>query len=136
MSPRAPSQYCGTKPSLAEGGRNPPFFCTNVIADYTEHLYSLRMSSCPDIPNDPSAHGDESARTAAHLDAATHRLLTCIRLFDLSEEWGRQGTLNCAHWLSWRLRLDPVTSREKVRVARALGDLPRIDDSLRRGVLS
>jgi hypothetical protein len=50
--------------------------------------------------------------------------------------WGRQGALSCAHWLTWRLRLDPVTAREKVRVARALGALPQIDDALRRGVVS
>jgi hypothetical protein len=44
--------------------------------------------------------------------------------------------VSCAHWLSWRIGLDPGTAREKVRVARALGALPHIDDALRRGVLS
>jgi hypothetical protein len=82
------------------------------------------------------ALGEEIARMAAHLDAATHRLLTCIRGFDESGEWGRQGALSCAHWLSWRIGLDAMTSREKVRVARALGGLPAIDDALRRGQLS
>jgi hypothetical protein len=38
--------------------------------------------------------------------------------------------------LSWRLGLDPATAREKVRVARALGQLPNVDDALRRGTLS
>jgi hypothetical protein len=94
------------------------------------------MGGNGDIPVDPEAIGDEIARTAAHLDAATHRLLTCIRAFDAAEEWGRQGALSCAHWLTWRLRLDPVTAREKVRVARALGGLPLIDDALRLAVLS
>jgi hypothetical protein len=89
-----------------------------------------------ELPTDPGALGDEIARTAAHLDGATHRLLACIRAFDASEEWLRQGALSCAHWLTWRLRLDPVTAREKVRVARALGTLPHLDDALRRGVLS
>ena len=88
------------------------------------------------LPADPAALGDEIARTAAHLDAATHRLLTCIRAFDASEEWGRQGALSCAHWLSWRIGLDPGAAREKVRVARALGGLPRLDEALRRGALS
>jgi hypothetical protein len=77
------------------------------------------MTSVHEIPEDPAGLAEEIARTAAHLDAATHRLLTCIRAFDASEEWGRQGALNCAHWLTWRLRLDPNTAREKVRVARA-----------------
>jgi Domain of unknown function (DUF222) len=88
------------------------------------------------VPSDPAALGDEIARTAAHLDAATHRLLTCIRAFDVSEEWHRQGAISCAHWLAWRINLDPATAREKVRVARALGILPGLDDALRRGVLS
>jgi hypothetical protein len=43
------------------------------------------------VPADPGALADEIARTAAHLDAATHRLLTCIRAFDASEEWGGRG---------------------------------------------
>jgi hypothetical protein len=79
---------------------------------------------------------DEIASLAAHLDAATHRLLTCIRSFDEADGWHQQGALSCAHWLSWRLGLDPVTAREKTRVARALGQLPRIDEALRQGTLS
>jgi hypothetical protein len=89
-----------------------------------------------DLPEDPEALGDEIARTAARIDASTHRLLACIRAFDESEEWGKQGALSCAHWLSWRINLDPVTARERVRVARALGRLPQIDDALRKGELS
>jgi hypothetical protein len=82
------------------------------------------------------ALGDEIARMAAHLDAATHRLLTCVRQFDESGEWHRQGALSCAHWLSWRIGLDAMTAREKVRVARALGGLSSIDEALRLGKLS
>jgi hypothetical protein len=63
-------------------------------------------------------------------------LLTCVRRFDESGEWERQGALSCAHWLSWRIGLDAMTAREKVRVARALGGLPSIDEALRRGQLS
>jgi uncharacterized protein DUF222/HNH endonuclease len=88
------------------------------------------------VPTDPDALADEIATTAAHLAAGTHRLLTCIRAFDVSEEWGHQGAVNCAHWLSWRINMGPAVAREKVRVARALGTLPQIDDALRRGVLS
>jgi len=68
--------------------------------------------------------GDEIALLAAQLDAGAHRLLTCIRQFDASEEWHHQGAQSCAHWLSWRIGLDPATAREKVRVARALGVRP------------
>jgi hypothetical protein len=78
----------------------------------------------------------EIADLAAHLDAATHRLLTCIRQFDEAGGWYEQGADSCAHWLAWRIGLDPATAREKVRVARALGKLPAIDEALRVGKLS
>jgi hypothetical protein len=78
----------------------------------------------------------EIADLAAHMDAATHRLLTCIRQFDEAGGWYEQGATSCAHWLAWRIGLDSATAREKVRVARALGKLPVIDEALRVGKLS
>jgi hypothetical protein len=48
------------------------------------------------------ALADDIAETAAHIDAATHRLLTLIREFDRARGWDHQGALSCAHWLSWR----------------------------------
>jgi Domain of unknown function (DUF222) len=80
--------------------------------------------------------GQEIATLSAHLDAATHRLLECIRQFDEADGWFDQGALSCAHWLSWRLGWDLATAREKVRVARALGRLPAIDEALRSARLS
>lgn len=80
--------------------------------------------------------GREIAELAARMDAATHRLLECIRQFDESNEWYAQDAVSCAHWLSWRIGLDLATAREKVRVARALGLLPAIDQSLHVGKLS
>src|SRR5262245_61516484 len=85
---------------------------------------------------DDESLGDEIATLAARLSAATHQLLTCIRRFDEAEGWHRQWAQSCAHWLTWRIGLDPATAREKVRVARALGGLPRIDDAFARGRLS
>ncbi len=79
---------------------------------------------------------EEIAALSARLDAATHRLLECIRDFDQSGGWCDQGAVSCAHWLSWRVGWDPGTAREKVRVARALGNLPAVDGALRRGMLS
>jgi len=80
--------------------------------------------------------GAEIAELAARLDSATHRLLECIRQFDQSNEWYAQGAVSCAHWLCWRIGLDQGIAREKVRVARVLGELPKIDDALRVGKLS
>src|SRR5512137_3027673 len=78
----------------------------------------------------------EIATLFAHLDAATHRLLECIRRFDEAGGWHEQGAVSCAHWLAWRVGWDPATAREKVRVARALGKLPAIDEALRSARLS
>ena len=82
------------------------------------------------------ALGEQIAVQAAHLDAATHRLLADLRAFEHSGAWFHQGARTCAEWLSWRLGWDGNRAREHVRVAKRLGELPRIDDALRRGELS
>jgi len=79
--------------------------------------------------------GDEIAELSAHLDAATARLLDLIREFDARGGWGN-GFRSCTAWLSWRVGLDPAAARERVRVARALGGLPRLAQALARGELS
>ena len=79
--------------------------------------------------------GDEIAELSAHLDAATAHLLDLIRDFDAGGGWGN-GFRSCAQWLSWRVGLDPGAARERVRVARALGALPRLAEALARGELS
>jgi 5-methylcytosine-specific restriction endonuclease McrA len=79
--------------------------------------------------------GNEIAELSAHLDAATAHLLELIREFDAREGWNH-GFRSCAHWLSWRVGLDLGTARERVRVARALGSLPRLADALAHGELS
>ena len=78
--------------------------------------------------------GDQIAELSAHLDAATARLLDLIREFD--ERGGWDGFASCAGWLTWRVGLDPGAARERVRVARALGTLPRLAAALARGELS
>jgi len=79
--------------------------------------------------------GDEIAALSAHLDAATAHLLDLIREFDARGGWNT-GFRSCAAWLSWRVGLDPGAARERVRVARALGTLPRLAQALARGELS
>jgi hypothetical protein len=80
--------------------------------------------------------GEEIASLSAHLDAAAHRLLQCIRQFDQAGGWHQQGALSCAQWLAWRVGWDTATAREKVRVARALGKLPLIDEAFGCACLS
>ena len=79
--------------------------------------------------------GDEIAELSAHLDAATARLLALIREFDARGGWN-SGFSSCAAWLGWRVGLDLGAARERVRIARALGTLPRLAEALARGELS
>ena len=79
---------------------------------------------------------DEIATFAARIDVANHALLTRLRIFDAHEAWGPLGFSSCAAWLSWRVGLGLTAAREKVRVARALGSLPKLDAVFSQGELS
>jgi hypothetical protein len=79
--------------------------------------------------------GDEIAELSAHVHAAMYTLLVRLREFDQKDGWSR-GFRSCAHWLSWRTGIAPGAAREKVRVARALDDLPKLSDAMRRGEFS
>ena len=75
--------------------------------------------------------GNEIAELAAHLDAATARLLDLIREFDARGGWN-SGFASCAAWLTWRVGFAPGAAREHVRVARALATLPLLAQALAR----
>ena len=93
-----------------------------------------------DLPVESSRdlHEIESEITelAAHIHAATYRLLELIREFDEREGWGGPDLKSCAHWLNWKCGIGLGAAREKVRVAHALKDLPRISSEFRRGAIS
>ncbi|MEE4190328.1 MAG: hypothetical protein V2I66_02050, partial [Halieaceae bacterium] len=63
---------------------------------------------------------DEITELAAHLNAATYRLLALIAEFDARGGWGGAGLKSCAHWLNWKCGIALGAAREKVRVAHAL----------------
>ncbi len=73
---------------------------------------------------------------AAHIHAANYRLLTLIRRFDEQDGWSGPGLRSCAHWLNWKCGIGMNAAREKVRVARALAELPRISDAFSAGRVS
>jgi hypothetical protein len=79
---------------------------------------------------------DEITTLAAHIHAATHRLLTLLAAFDRLNGWEREGHRSCAHWLAFRTGIDLGAAREKVRAARALEDLPETSAAMARGALS
>ena len=78
--------------------------------------------------------GDRIAELSSRIQAATYDLLVLIREFDAQSGWS--GFTSCAHWLSWRIGLAPGAAREHVRVARALGYLPRLSEAMQRGAVS
>jgi hypothetical protein len=67
---------------------------------------------------------------------AEHRFLVLLREFDLRRGWAACGNSDCAEWLNWRCGISRTTAQEKVRVARALWLLPKIDAAFQRGDLS
>ncbi len=80
--------------------------------------------------------GDDITQMAAHLDAGTYQLLELIGRFDEMGGWHGIGIQSCAHWLNWKCGISMGPAREKVRVARALTDLPKISTAFRKGKVS
>ena len=78
---------------------------------------------------------DEIAVLSAEIEVATARLLDMIRDFDARGGWAN-GFKTCADWLSWRVGMDRGAAHQRVRVARALPELPRISQAFACGELS
>ena len=62
--------------------------------------------------------------------------LTAVAEFDREQRWRADGATSMTAWLAARYRMTWGTSREWVRVARALGSLPAIARVFARGELS
>ena len=110
------------------------------ILTSSDVIYKSMFTSHPEFSNDFTAMDDDAlaaavSTLAAHIHAATYRLLVLIAELDRREVWAAQGALSCAHWLSWACGIDTHTAREKVRVARALTELPLLSDALAKGEL-
>ncbi len=67
---------------------------------------------------------------------AEHQFLTLLREFDRRQGWRPDGCADCGDWLNWKCGLSRNAAVEKLRVARALDELPQIDEAFRRGDLS
>ncbi len=78
----------------------------------------------------------EIGRLSSYLYAAEHRLLTLLREFDAGRGWEGLGFPSCACWLNFACGMDRVTARERMRVAHALGRLPKVDARFASGALS
>ncbi len=80
--------------------------------------------------------GAEITELCSYIYAAESRLLTLIREFDDKEYWAQLGLCSCAHWLNFKCGIGMNAAREKVRVASALAELPKIREGFSKGELS
>jgi hypothetical protein len=80
--------------------------------------------------------GAKISELCSYIYAAEHRLLTLIREFDEQEGWAHLGFHSCAYWLNFKCGIDMNTARERVRVAHALGRLPKVDARFAKGAIS
>ena len=68
----------------------------------------------------------EICTLAGHINAANHRFLVLIAEFDRRTGWSDGATQSCAHWLNWKCGIALGAARERVRVAHALANLPKV----------
>ena len=80
--------------------------------------------------------GREITELCGYLYAATYRLLVKIHEFDRDGLWQLEGIHSCAHWLNWKCGIGMNAAREKVRVANALAELPKISEAFSKGKVS
>ncbi len=78
----------------------------------------------------------EICTLTGHINAANHRWLMLIAEFDRRTGWSDGATQSCAHWLNWKCGIAMGAAREKVRVARALENLPKVSAAMASGKLS
>ncbi len=78
----------------------------------------------------------EICTLSGHLNAANHRWLVLIAEYDRRNGWSDGATQSCAHWLNWKCGIGMGAAREKVRVARALENLPKVSAAMACGKLS
>jgi hypothetical protein len=107
--------------------------CVDGIRESSNDSY---QSSLDDFEESNDQIADKITTLAGQINAANYRFLKLIAEFDRRNAWAGFGIRSCAHWLSWKCGLDMNTAREKVRVARALENLPIINAAFEKGELS
>ena len=93
----------------------------------------------PDLQTEPDRRvclEREIAELAGHIHAGTAALIERLAEIDELGDFAAEGFVSTAHWLSWRCGFSLPASREKVRVARALRELPGLREAFGRGAVS
>ena len=93
-----------------------------------DHDFEARMA----VHAETERLESELVEPAGHLNAASHRFLVLLSECDRRQGWADGTTKSCAHWLGWKLGMNLGAAREKLRVARALEDLPSISAAMAR----
>jgi hypothetical protein len=78
----------------------------------------------------------EICTLAGHINAANHRFLVLIAEFDRRKGWSDGATQSCAHWLNWKCGIGMGAARERMRVAHALDNLPKVSAAMAGGAIS
>ena len=114
-----------------------PDFSVRPGSYHGEHMFGAESLSRRKPEDLPLEHLEQGiTQLASHICAGTCRWLELVAEFDRREAAGSWGCRSTAEWISWRCAVAPRTAREHVRVARALGELPRIREGFSRGTLS
>jgi hypothetical protein len=92
-------------------------------------LFKLSRRSLDELEEELVAH-------AQRINAAEYAFLELVREFDIRQGWRPYQFNNCAEWLNMKCGIVVGTAREKVRVATALFDLPKISRAFAAGELS
>lgn len=85
---------------------------------------------------EPGGARAEFVRVGRRWSASFVSLVESAVALDDSGEWALDGSPTCAHWIADMLGVEVCTSREWLRVGRALGELPRIRGRFEEGELS
>ena len=89
------------------------------------------------IPQNDQDLRDGITRLVGHINAAEYRFLKLLAALVEREAWlGESGFKTPAHWLNYACGIDMGAAREKIRVAKSLAALPKINEAFRLGTLS
>ena len=134
-SPGDPTSSDSTGPEPTDSAEPEP---ATQDTDSAPEISLDDLSDLVDMPEDDAIDelGDRIIKLSAHMSAAEHRLLLMIGEFDRREGWKPAGHKDCAAWLEMYTGLNRVTARERVRVARALCELPETSQAMAKGELT
>ncbi|MEN8376948.1 MAG: DUF222 domain-containing protein, partial [Gemmatimonadota bacterium] len=109
-------------------------------ASSERRLWVVREVAVEDDAVDPEDElfllGERCAETYMRADALQYEAMVLLAEFDERDGWQDTGFGGTAEWLAWRIGIKPGAARERVRTARALGELPLTSAAMRDGELS